>query len=461
MIFRRPVGPLRLSSARLAAAYVAVFSVGICALLAAVYFLTVRVLDRETDAIIEAEIRNLRDDYNAGGLMLLVRTLRLRMDDWGQAGEIYLLADAAGRRVAGNISQWPTLGTTREGWFEFNIESRRGEETVVHPVRARTFFLTEGYWLIVGRDLLERRRFFQSLRTALVAGIGLFIALATLIGFGYRWRVRRRVLGVAATCEAVMAGDLSRRLGMDGSHDEFDELASAINRMLERIEQQTNTLRTTFDSASHDLRAPLYRARVRLEDTLEHAELEPAVRGTMEATLRELERVQRTLGTLVQIAQAEGQDFVAAAEVIDIAALARELVDLYRPEAAERGIEIACDAAATANASGNRQLFAQAVVNLLENSLKYVPAGGHVHVSVRNESDTIVLDVADDGPGIPQDKIGQVLRPFVRLERDREQMGSGLGLSLVAAVMRLHRATLELLDNKPGLRVRCRVPAKA
>src|SRR5688572_29948656 len=140
MSFAKVLKPLRLSSARLAAAYVAVFSVGFCVLLAAVYFLTVRVLDRETDAIIETEIRNLRDDYNAGGLMQLVRTLRLRMDDWGQAGEIYLLADAAGRRVAGNISQWPTLGTTREGWFEFNIESRRGGETVTHPVRARTFF---------------------------------------------------------------------------------------------------------------------------------------------------------------------------------------------------------------------------------------------------------------------------------------------------------------------------------
>lgn len=450
---------LRLSSARLAILYMAVFGAGICTLLALVYFLTVRVLDRETDALIEAEFRSLHDDYHTGGLPQLIRTLHLRMDDWGRANAIYLLADPSGQRIAGNISQWPQYGTMREGWFEFDIADKAGSNSATHPVRGRMVILPEGYLLLVGRDLIERQIFFQSLRTALLAGVGLCILLAAAIGFAYRRRVRRRVLAIAATCESVMAGDLTRRLSLDGSHDELDELASAVNRMLERIEQQTNTLRTTFDSAAHDLRAPLYRARVRLEDTLEHMDPGSTVRATMEATIGELERVQRTLGTLLQIAQAEGQDIAAAADPIDLAMLARELTELYRPEAAARRLELLCEAPQSAMVRGNRQLFAQALVNLLENSFKYVPQGGHIQVRVTHEQDAVVLEVADDGPGIPASQRAEMLKPFVRLQRDREQLGSGLGLSLVAAVMRMHRATLELLDNKPGLLVRCRIPA--
>ncbi len=457
MSFAKHLRLLRLSSARLAIAYMAVFGAGICILLALVYFLTVRVLDRETDAIIQAEYSSLHDDFHHGGVPQLIHTLRLRIDDWGRANTIYLLADARGKRIAGNISQWPRDGTMREGWFEFNIAEREDGKSGTHPVRGRTVLLPGGYLLLVGRDLIERQRFFESLRMALLVGVGLCILLAAALGFAYRWRVRRRVLAVASTCESVMGGDLSLRLMLDGSHDEFDELATAVNRMLERIEQQTNTLRTTFDSAAHDLRAPLYRARVRLEDTLEHADVGSAVRATMEATIGELERVQRTLGTLLQIAQAEGQESHAAADPIDLANLAHELVELYQPEASARRLELHCEVPPTVMIRGNRQLFAQALVNLLENSFKYVPAGGRIEVRVSAAADAVTLEVGDDGPGIPEAQRTEILKPFVRLQRDHEQLGSGLGLSLVAAVMRMHRATLELLDNKPGLLVRCRI----
>jgi signal transduction histidine kinase len=184
-------------------------------------------------------------------------------------------------------------------------------------------------------------------------------------------------------------------------------------------------------------------------------------RETMEATLAELDRVQRTLGTLLQIAQAEGRGVEMALEDLDLAALAREIVDLYQPEAGARGIALACNATAGAQVRGNRQLLAQALVNLLENALKYVPAGGHVNVAVATHGPTAVLEVADDGPGVPAEDRQRILQPFIRLERDRQQAGSGLGLSLVAAVIRLHRATIELLDHQPGLLVRCQLPIAA
>jgi len=181
----------------------------------------------------------------------------------------------------------------------------------------------------------------------------------------------------------------------------------------------------------------------------------------MEATLAELERVQRTLGTLLQIAQAEGRGRDIPTEPVDLAALARELVELYRPEAATRDITLEYRGAEAANTHGNSQLLAQVLVNLIENAIKYVSPGGRIDVSVAVEPDAIALQVADNGPGIPAADRQRILQPFVRLERDREQVGSGLGLSLVAAVVRLHRGSIELLDNNPGLIVRCNLPQEA
>jgi signal transduction histidine kinase len=454
----RPPSRMRLSSARLASLFVVIFAAGVTLVLTAVYFLTARVLDREVDAVINAEVTHLVDDYARGGLLQLVSTLRRRSDSWGHFGAVYLLTEANGYPIAGNLAHWPRDVRSYGDWIEFEIDATEAGGMVAHPVRAQTFLLPGNRRLLVGTDILERRRLASRLRTAMLWGVGSSVLLATLFGISYSRGIRRRVAAFAATCESIMAGDLSRRLPVEASHDEFDALGTAVNRMLETIEQQTDMLRTTFDSAAHDLRGPLYRARVRIEETLQHEGLNDASRETMEATLAELERVQRTLGTLLQIAQADGWGRDVPTEEVDLAALARELVDLYKPEAGTRDITLEYTGAGVATVEGNRQLLAQALVNLIENAIKYVSVGGRTEVSVTSDAEAVALTVADNGPGIPAQDRQRILQPFVRLERDREQVGSGLGLSLVAAVMRLHRATIELLDNHPGLVVRCRLP---
>jgi signal transduction histidine kinase len=452
----------QLSSSRLAVLYVLIVAAGITSVLTTVYVLTARVLDREVDAVIQSEVNGLIEDYRRGGLLGLIGTLHFRADSWGRPGAVYLLADAFGMPIAGNIARWPERVDNRGQWVEFEIYAREPDGGVIaHPVRAQAFQLPDGRRLLIGTDISERKRLALRLSSAMWWGSGFSVALAALLGVVYSSRVRRRVGAIATTCENIMHGDLSQRLAIEGAHDEFDELSAAVNEMLERIAQQNAVLRTTFDSAAHDLRAPLYRARVRIEEALQHPELVDSSRETMEATLAELDRVQRTLGTLLQIAQAEGRGVEMALEDLDLAALAREIVDLYQPEAGARGIALACNATAGAQVRGNRQLLAQALVNLLENALKYVPAGGHVNVAVATHGPTAVLEVADDGPGVPAEDRQRILQPFIRLERDRQQAGSGLGLSLVAAVIRLHRATIELLDHQPGLLVRCQLPIAA
>ena len=450
---------MRLSSARLAYVFILIFAGGVSLLLAAVYVLTARVLDNEVDSVITSEATGLIDDYARGGLLSLMGSLHRRADGWGRSGAVYLLAEANGFPLAGNLARWPREITAHEGWIEFEIDASDFGGAVAHPIRAHVYQLPMGRRLLVGTDILDRRMLAARLRTAMLWGMGLCVALATLVGVNYSRRVRRRVRAIADACESIIAGNLSRRLPVEAAGDEHDALATAVNHMLDRIEQQTSMLRTTFDSAAHDLRAPLYRARIRIEETLQH-DLPVVARDTMEATLAELDRVQRTLGMLLQIAQADGRGSDVIKETVDLASLARELVELYRPEAATRDISLNFEGAEAATISGNRQLLAQALVNLIENALKYVPTGGRTLVTVTSDAGATTLSVADNGSGIPEQDRTRVVQPFVRLERDGEQTGSGLGLSLVAAVMRLHGGGVELLDNNPGLIVRCRLPRR-
>ncbi len=447
----------RLSTSRLTALFVAIFGAGIATLLTAVYVLTARVLDHEVDVVIQAEVNGLIDDYRRGGVLQLIETLHLRAGNWGRTGAVYLLVDPDGQRIAGNIAGWPREISSHGPWIEFEIDASEHGGVVAHPVRAQIFRLPANRTLLVGTDILERKRLASRLRSAMIWGTGLCLALAVLVSYLYSQRVRRRIAAVAKTCDTIMAGELSERLDVEGTHDEFDELAQTVNRMLDRLEQQTDLLRTTFDSAAHDLRAPLYRARVRIEEALQHRDV-PDARDVMEATLSELERVQRTLGTLLQIAQADAHARELALEDVDLANLAREIVDMYQPEATTRGHVLTFAGVDHAILRGNQQLLAQTLVNLVENALKYVDDGGRVDVSVTKDDDEITLSVADNGPGVPAEDRQRILEPFIRLERDRGQKGSGLGLSLVAAVMRLHRASVELLDNHPGLLVRCKLP---
>ena len=450
----------RLSTSRLSALFVGIFAAGIVILLTAVYILTSRVLDHEVDVVIQAEVNGLLDEYRRGGILQLIENLNRRADNWGRTGAVYLLVDAQGRRIAGNIAGWPSPVDTGDKWIEFNIDASEHGGVVAHPVRAQAFRLPSGRALLVGTDVLERKRLASRMRSAMIWGTALCLGLSVLVTWIYSQRVRRRVAAVANTCDTIMSGEMSERLAIEGSRDEFDELAATVNRMLDRIEQQTNLLRTTFDSAAHDLRAPLYRARVRIEEALQHRELETGSRGVMEATLAELERVQRTLGTLLQIAQADAYSRELPLEEVDLAALAQEIVDLYQPEASERSLTLTYEGEDQALVRGNQQLLAQVLVNLVENALKYVPASGRVDVGLQQDGDHITLTVADNGPGVPYEDRQRILQPFMRLERDRSQSGSGLGLSLVASVIRLHRGTIELLDNHPGLTVRCRLPLK-
>src|SRR3954471_4786888 len=212
---------MRLSSARLATVFVAIFAIGVTLLLATVYVLTVRVLDREVDTIIRAEVNSLVEDYASGGLIQLVSTLRRRSDNWGRTGAVYLLTEANGYPIVGNLASWPHELSIRGNSIEFEIDASEAGGVVAHPVRAQMFRLPGGRRLLVGTDILERRRLAWRLRNAMFWGVGSCVVLATLFGVFYSRRVRRRVAGIATTCATIMNGDLEQRLPVERTQDEF------------------------------------------------------------------------------------------------------------------------------------------------------------------------------------------------------------------------------------------------
>jgi signal transduction histidine kinase len=436
--------------------YMIIMLVGVSTLLVSVYYANQQALRREFDLIVQAESQAMRDEFQFNGIENLTRLLQQRADAWGRIGAVYLLMDASGRRMAGNLTSWPEDARSTSDGLEFSLVAREDERSVEHPARGRVLKLGS-YRLLIGTDVSERRRMLEQMRRATLWGIGLTALLTALVAWWYSRRLAARVSGVAAACANIMAGDLMRRLPGDGSQDEFDSLSSAVNAMLERLEHQATVLRATFGSAAHDLRTPLQRIRMRLEASA-HGDVPAETRRALSEALVDIERVQRTLATLLQIAHAESGAADQQMQALDVAALAQEMVELYVPVARDRGIELLAQAGAPVPMQGNRQLLAQLLVNLIENALKYAPLGSRIVVHAAAGGNRALLEVADNGPGIPAERQAEALLPFRRLHDSGEGGSGGLGLSLVSAVVRMHNGRLTLHDNQPGLRVSCDFP---
>ena len=438
---------------RLSVGYTLLVTLAVGVTLGSAYLLTESLITDEVDLIIDSELKSLEEKFARGGVPGVTDEINLRIDSWGRIGAVYMLADANYERISGNVTNWPFDGMPGEARPEFEIATIEPGRRAVHPVRAAVRTLPGGDLLLVGTDISQGRRFAEKFRFATLWGIGLSTLAAALAGFWFSYRLARRVGEVASTCQRIMAGEPGKRLPVAGANDEFDALAVSVNRVLDRLEEQAGTLRATFDSTAHDLRAPLYRLRTRMDALLMRSPpLEPAVYESVDSALREVDHLQRTLATLLQIALAESGTPIASPAAVDVGELAAELVELFEPLAGEKGLKLACRHEAPAVVQGNRQLLAQLITNLIENGMKYVPAGGHIEVAVRRLAESVRLTVSDDGPGIAASDRSRAIQPFVRIGSAREE-GSGLGLSLVAAIARLHRGRLELQSNDPGLKV--------
>lgn len=458
-----PINLLKTSTFRLAVLYLGLFAASAIMLLAYVYWNTAGFLVRQTDEAVQAEITGLAEQYAQGGLPLLVHTVIQRSRDPGQS--LYLVLGPSGQLLAGNLDARPNATPGADGWMDF-IYSRRALEGVeLKAARARAFFLPEGFYLLVGRDVQERREIESLITGALAWAIALTLALGLVGGLFMSRNMLARVDEINRSSQDIMEGDLSRRLPIAGTGDELDQLGQNLNAMLDQIEALMIGMRQVTDNVAHDLRSPLNRLRNRLEVTLLQDVSPEEYRHVLERTIAEADNLLSTFNALLMIARAEAGSLRESMTGVDPAAIIRDAAELYEPLAEENGLTIVVDAREGMQVRGNRELLSQALTNLIDNAIKHgkpTDAGAEatIEVSARlDESGRVQFAVADHGPGVPAHERARVVERFVRLEASRNTPGSGLGLSLVSAVARLHNGRVDFEDNHPGLRVTLSLPA--
>lgn len=427
---------------------------------ALVYFTTVPSIEDAVASLIREEHAELDAVYELDGPAGLTAAIERRSAGSARAGRYYILLGPNRAMLAGNLLDWPGVVPTDGRLHRVNI-IRYAMTAPIDIGAIAQLYGDARYAVLIGQDLRERE--------ALERGVLLafFAAAIVTLGFGYLANIvasqflLRRVESVALTTQDIVRGDLSRRVEVRGRSDEFDALSMTVNLMLDRIEELMLGMRTVTDSIAHDFRTRLGRARAEAEAALAADAGPESLRQALATIEVEIDRMQQALNALLQIARAEAGLSREQMQPVDLKTLAENTAELYGPVAEEKACTLEVKAQGGAVVHGHPDLLAQALSNLVENALKYASTGQAVTIEVQGGSGVPILAVCDRGPGIPEKDHDRVLQRFVRLDPARAVGGSGLGLSLVAAVVKLHDARLSLLDNRPGLRVVIRFPRSA
>lgn len=451
----------RTTAFRLTLLFLALFAASAAAFLAYVYVATAGEVNRQADTEVRREIVSLQTVYAQGGVNALNQAIIERAV--GDRPFLYLLMKPDGSNISGNIAETPVEPKTApEAHASFRVRMTDADGGVVRrSAYGRQMRLPGGELLFVGADVGQARVYVIRLVRA-IWGAGVLVLILGL-GFGVLLsrNVSRSMAGLNAVVAAVESGDLHARVKVRGVGDEYDELATGLNTMLDRLERLMGGLRHAGDAIAHDLRSPLTRLRARLEAALievERGEIDPA--QAMEQALEDADGVLKTFNAVLAISRLQAAG-APDQVVFDPAELGADMADLYGLLCEDHGIDFKAEMSRGLSMRGNREFLAQALSNLLDNAIKYTPEGGAVMFRVRSRSSgEVEFSVTDTGPGVAEADRARVVQRFVRLDNSRNQPGVGLGLSLVQAVAEAHGGRLELAegpgaygDSGPGLRV--------
>jgi signal transduction histidine kinase len=413
----------------------------------------------QTDVLLEQRIRsrvadreaNLLRGYQAGGTVGLVRAINDEIDTGVVRGGAILLVGKDGRKIIGNVAQWPPTLRAGVEWTEMRLYPEGASQPYLFALR--TIQLPTGEHLLLGTSIEDRERMRASLVEALVGALLLAIPLGLIGGLILLRITERRARSVGRVATQIAAGDFTHRLDEEEEGEEFAMIAGAINAMLERIEELVEQLRLVTDSLAHDLRSPLTRMRANIEKAARFATAEPEQQA-LEAISTDIDRLLRLISATLEISRAEAGMGQEQFTEFDAGELLRDICDIYQPVVEERGFSIKVEGEQSVTFLGNRQMIGRAVANLLDNALKYGGSGCAIALDLSDHGDGIEISVADRGPGIPTALRADAVHKYRRLEVARTTEGSGLGLAMARAVARMHGGDIELEDNDPGLRVR-------
>nr|WP_268993960.1 HAMP domain-containing sensor histidine kinase [Janthinobacterium sp. FW305-128] len=440
-------------AARLALGYGVLVVVSISIVCAVFYFGTIGVLDRSVDRKLTLLSERLAALYEQGGSSRTTAEIaHLLTDRTDSDTEIFLLVDADGRRVAGNLSSWPDLGSPVGRLLHRDV-TREGRRV---PARMLIRDLTGGARLFVGRDMEEGKSIRTLVLRSLAYGGGVAIVLVVAGAWLFRRQLEARIGQIRRTAGEIEAGDLSRRIPVS-SEDEFGLLSRDINRMLDRIEHLMEGVRHVSNAIAHDLRTPLGRIRNKLDGALRQQQGVAGFESAAQAAIDDIDDLTRVFDKLLQIAAAESGMRPENFDDIDLHQIGADIVEMYEATADEQGVLLVQMYGEGVPARGDRNLLGSALASLVDNAIKYAGPGATVEVSAGSDEQGSWLAVRDNGPGVPAEELPKLTQRFYRLDKSRHLPGNGLGLSIVAAIAALHGGSLEIEDAAPGLRLRFRL----
>ena len=460
---------------RLTVAYMGAFVAAAALIVLYVTWQANELLTSKAVEALRAEVASLRTQFETGAAPRLIAAVNERVSEPGPG--LYLLLDVNGTKLAGNLPRLPQALTGDSQGHLFSY--RRASDGTGAPERlatGRSLAVAGGLTLVVARDIEDQRQLAASIARLALLSFGLLCALGVGAGILISRSMVSRIETVTETSRQIMAGDLSRRIPLSGSGDELDRLAEGLNAMLARIEELLAALREVSDNIAHDLKTPLNRLRNRAEAALRSTDA-GTHRDGLAKTIEEADDLIKTFNSLLLIARLEAGAVAESMTPVDLADIIGDIAELYEPVAEEAGLRLDVATQPGLCAVANRELVSQAVANLVDNAIKYSTAKGapaavgaapappptpppEIGIALSRVGDAIEITVADRGPGIASDDRERALKRFVRLEKSRSRPGAGLGLSLVAAVARMHGGAVRLDDNAPGLRAVLSIPMR-
>lgn len=458
----------RTTAVRLSAVYLLLFAACAAVLVFYVSSMSEGLLQQQMREAVAQESEQIERIFDNNGMNGLLRTLERRARQPG--ANLYIIASPTGEVLAGNVASIQPGVLDTEGWTEMPFRYQRYQEETRANGRpmayAQVTVLSNGLRVLVGRDLGEPENFRNLVRQALMVALGVMGVGALAIWYLIGRNALKRMDRMSDASQRIMAGDLSQRLPTSGSGDEFDRLSESLNTMLGRIEKLNEGLKQVSDNIAHDLKTPLTRLRNKAEAALAGSDAADH-RTALEEMIGESDQLIRTFNALLMISRVEAGQAPAEMSSVDISGIAHDSAELYEPVAEDCGLKFVTDIEDGIEVKGNRELVGQALGNLIDNAIKYAEGSEgepEISISLGRRGGDVVLAVADSGPGVPDDKHDDVIKRFVRLDASRSKPGTGLGLSLVGAVMEMHHGRLELdathpeRENNRGLTVRMVFP---
>tara|TARA_B100000676_G_scaffold69396_1_gene69443 strand:- start:3019 stop:4383 length:1365 start_codon:yes stop_codon:yes gene_type:complete len=413
-----------------------------------IYNFTLKVIVNENNRVISIEHSFLKNTYKNYGLNRLVNVIKLRAQN--QNAAIYLITDIYKNKLSGNLNQWPEDFPDKQGYVTFSISRTLGSEIITHTARAKLFEFRDGTRLLVGRDIQPEILISKALINLMIFMVIFITVFGFIISLLFGRYSLNKINILNREIQNITDNDLKGKIKSNKINKEYRQIAYNVNRMLTRIEELIENSKNISGNIAHDLKKPLTLMKNNLETASINIKNLKAKKH-ISLAIEETNKLIKIFTEILNIASFESEKNHDLKK-INIGEIINKVYSLYEPVMEENNITFSKSIDTNSYILGNRTLLTQAFINILDNSIKYTKNKKNKNIILQCiNNHKIIIKIMDNGDGIEQKNHSKVFDRFVRLEKHRNTKGNGLGLSLVKAILKIHKANIKLEDNKPGL----------